>query len=133
MPTLLTPEPPKPSAFALLMRALYILIPVTLSSFATYKQSQSESESGYKALVQSVLQLQTEVKELHERSDILQARNLLLNTELSQLAADMRQATSDETVEELPVVVEAPKAPHIYEAKPPPATLQDAVKQDAKF
>lgn len=116
MATFLTPQPPRPTLFDLIVRALYILIPVALSSFATYKQTQSEASAGYKALVETTVKLQAEVAELHEK-----------DREQDKQTAKLEEAFRFAEEGPEPVQVFDAGQP-VHPLTPPPATLQEAVR-----
>lgn len=112
-----TPELPRPTPFDLIVRALYVLIPVIVSSCLTYKQGQYEASAGYTALMETTLKLQAEVKELHEVDSAQDTRTAKLEEVLR---------TAEEPQAE-PVQVFDAGHPHIL--APPPASLEAAVER----
>lgn len=154
MATLLPVEPPKPTAFDLIIRALYILIPVCVSAFATYKQGQSESSAGYKALATTVVELQQEATALQAQDEELQEQLQALTGQLQVLSMQLTAlrvtpavgqgtptaksrvsattAPAPETTSK-PLLEAEPRKPlkRLQQLlRPPPATLKEAVNAD---
>lgn len=130
----MTPSPEQPvapkSASATLLSVL-VMVPALMGSYASYKASTSDTDTGYRALVTTTLQLQREVAELHAKVDVLEAEKASqknMTVRLSKMADELQVAQED--IAEDAGVEPAPVLQHRFEVKPPPATLQEAV--DAK-
>lgn len=128
-----SPEQPaaqKPSASKTLL-SIIVLLPTLMGSYASYKASGRDTDAGYRALVTTTLQLQQEVAELHQKVDALEAEkaaHAAMTVRLTKMADELQVAQEDAT--EDAGVEPAPVIQHHFEARPPPATLQEAVDRE---